>query len=70
LAFADELMLGFEGSEVAHKLSAKSSPILSSFLINVMERGGNRPRRIGEISSPMQEGPRRLADGAGLPEGT
>jgi hypothetical protein len=44
LAFADELMLGFEGSEVAHKLSAKSSPILSSFLINVMERGGNRPR--------------------------
>jgi hypothetical protein len=44
LAFADELMLGFEGLEVAHKLSAKSSPILSSFLINVMERGGNRPR--------------------------
>jgi len=36
MALLMELMLGFEGFKVAHKLSAKSSPILASFLINFM----------------------------------
>src|SRR5689334_9701187 len=63
-------MLGFEDSEVAHKLSAKSSPILSSFLINVIDWSEIAHPIQADFGGPDARRPAPSADGAGLLEET